>query len=151
MPPFIIGALTPKTGRPSRGKFAISVQEGFGSPFILEKTMIDLLIYIVAIALGMVVDALLGIIEAEHYGDFSKDVLIKSLKKYGALLLATFGLMGIGMLLPNFTFDFGGTEVTIEVAMKIVANALLLVYVSKDIKNLVDVLGLEEIKEDDKG
>lgn len=114
--------------------------------------MTELLIYVVAIALAMVVNALLGIIEADHYGDFDKNVLIRSMKRYGVLLAATFGLMGIGMILPDFTFNFNGTEVTIEVAMKIIANAMLLIYVGKDIQNLVDVLKLNDaVKKEEQG
>lgn len=106
--------------------------------------MARMISYVSAIGLAMVVNVLLGVVKADHYDEFSKEVLIKSLKRYGTLLASVFGMMGISLLMPSFTFNFNGSDVTIATAMELIANAVLLLHVGKAIKNLLEVLQIKD-------
>lgn len=103
-------------------------------------------IYVAAIALLMLANALFGAAKANKYGDFDWTVLKKSAIKYLLILLGVTFVFFAGVMLPEFkvTLPIIDETVTIVQMLSVVAIAILIKYVISCYQNLVELFGVEK-------
>ena len=103
--------------------------------------MPKILIYVLCAVIAIGGNIILGSAIADFKNEFSKQVAILGLKKAIALLAVGAGLYYIGILMPDLKVEALGINLTD--ALTTMAYSLVVIYVGKDIDNLMTLLKLK--------
>lgn len=103
--------------------------------------MPQIIIYLICAAIAIGANILLGSAIADFEGEFDWAIAITGLKKAGAILVSGAGLYYIGVLMPDLVIESLGLN--LSDALMMMAYSLVVVYVGKDIDNLLYLLKLK--------
>lgn len=85
---------------------------------------------------------ILGTTIANFENVYDKDKFWLGVRKAGAVLVSVAALYVIGNLLPDMNFEFIGVNASLQDILEMVGAATVILYVGKDLENLVKVIGL---------
>lgn len=114
--------------------------------------MPKILIYAICAIIAVGANILLGSAIADFKDEFDWDIAILGLKKAGAIIIAGAGLYYISLLVPDLKIE--SLNLNLADALVMLAYSMVVIYVGKDIDNLMTLLKLKTddmtIKEKDK-
>jgi len=103
--------------------------------------MPQIIIYLLCTVIAVGANIILGSAIADFKNEFDWDIALLGLKKAAAIILSGAGLYCIGILMPDLTIE--SLNLNISDALTMIAYTMVVIYVGKDMDNLITLLKLK--------
>ena len=103
--------------------------------------MPQILTYLLCAVIAVGANIVLGSAIADFKNEWDWDIAILGLKKAGAVIVSGAGLYYIGILMPDLRIE--SLNLNLSDALVMMAYTMVVIYVGKDVNNLISLLKLK--------